>query len=199
MTALAAAFAAIDAANAADPVRVVWNGADHARARLHGERASYWLRRLGAVGGRASSDAVELAVRAHHLRRWALPRASYPEGRAGYHRWKKAQRDGLAASFDDVLAPLGIDAAVIARAAQLAQRVGLGSDAETQLVEDAACLVFCEVDLGDVLSQLGEDKTAEAIRRTLPKMSQTAIGLAPEATPAGAAFDLLVAVATGTR
>jgi hypothetical protein len=193
---LEAAFAAIDASNDVDPVRVVWNGADHARARLHGERASYWLRRLGAVDGAIASEAVQLAVRAHHLRRWAIPRSSYPEGRSGYHRWKKAQRDALAASFHEVLAPLGVDDAVIGRAAQLASRVGLGTDPETQLVEDAACLVFCEIDLADVLAQIGPDKTAEAIRKTLPKMSPAAIGLAPEATPPGPAFDLLVAIAT---
>jgi hypothetical protein len=46
-----------------------------------------------------------------------------------------------------------------------------------------------------VLAQIGPDKTAEAIRKTLPKMSAAAIGLGSEATPRGPAFDLLVAAA----
>ena len=43
----------------------------------------------GAVGDREHVRQFRCA-RAHHLRRWAIPRTDHPAGRAGYHRWRKA-------------------------------------------------------------------------------------------------------------
>ncbi len=193
IAALATAFTAIDEANEADPSRVEWQGRLLAKARLQGERATYWLDQLDPT----ASSAVQVAARAHHLRRFALPRSSQPDGRVGYRRWRAAQKTAVAEEIDALLRPLGIADATLTRAIALAQRVGLGTDPETQLVEDAACLVFCETDLIELLAKIGEDKTADAIRKTLPKMSAAAITLAPSATPDGPARSLLLRVATG--
>jgi hypothetical protein len=182
---LAEALAAIDAANDADPTRVVWQGVAVAKARLQGERASHWLARLAPD----APEAVQLAVRGHHLRRFAIPRTTYPDGRVGYLRWRAAQKAALAEAFTATLAPVGVDAATIAAAVRLAQRTGLGTDPETQLVEDAACLVFLETDLADLRARLGTDKTVEAIRKTLTKMSDRAVALAADAAPPGPALD----------
>jgi hypothetical protein len=186
---LATAFAALDDANGADPTLVQWRGALVPKARLQGERATFWLNRLAPD----ASVAVQLAARGHHLRRFALPRAQFDDGRVGYRRWRAAQKEALSSSLTEVLAPGGVEPAVIERAIQLAQREGLGADPETQLVEDAACLVFCETDLADLADRIGQAKTVEAIRKTLPKMSPAAIALAPEATPPGAAQVALTA------
>src|SRR3546814_2893114 len=35
-----------------------------------------------------ASEALQLAVRAQHIRRWTVPRASYPMDRPGYLRWR---------------------------------------------------------------------------------------------------------------
>lgn len=188
---LDAAFAAIDAANDADRTQVTWQGVLVAKARLQGERASHWLGRLATE----PAPAVQLAARGHHLRRFAIPRTTYPDGRVGYRRWRAAQKEALADALIEVLTPVGVDATTLARAIQLAQRAGLGSDPETQLVEDAACLVFLETDLADLLARLGTDKTVDAIRKTLPKMSEQAIALAAEAAPAGAALDAVLRAA----
>ena len=52
----------------------------------------------------APSDALRIAARAHHLRRWEVPRSSYPEGRAGYLRWRRDQKARHAREVADVLA-----------------------------------------------------------------------------------------------
>jgi len=190
---LDAAFAAIDAANNEDPVHIEWKGASVPKARLQGERATYWL-------GELTDDptpAVQLASRAHHLRRFAIPRATFPDGRVGYRRWRNAQKAAVADALADVLTPAGIDTVTVNRTIELAQRTDLGTDPETQLVEDVACLVFCETDLLELLERLGPEKTADAVRKTLPKMSAAAIALAPRATPEGEALDVLLAVANG--
>ena len=82
---LEATLAAIDTANADDPNRLVVRGVARPKALGEAELATEWVRQL--VPG--PSDELRVAVRAHHLRRWNVPRASYPDGRAGYLRWRR--------------------------------------------------------------------------------------------------------------
>jgi hypothetical protein len=191
--AVADAFAAIDAANAADPVALMWAGQPVPKALLQGQRATVWLARLDPE----ATIAAQLAARAHHLRRFAIPRATYPEGRPGYLRWRRDQKAAHAAALADLARPLGIAEPVIERAGELIIRKGLGTDPETQLIEDVACLVFCETDLDELLAKLGEEPTAAAIIKTAAKMSSAALALAPEAAPQGPGRTLLTSLLTG--
>ncbi len=190
---LARAYAAVDQANAEDPNVVGWDGGEVPKARLQGERATVWLDRLDP----SADDALRLAARAHHLRRFAIPRASYPEGRAGYLRWRRDQKTAHAAALTELLAPLGIPADVLDRAGELLKKVGLGSDPETQTHEDVVCLVFCETELDELLDKIGEEKTAAAVVKTAAKMSPAGLALAAEATPPGPGLDLLQRLLAG--
>jgi len=183
---------AIDAVNASDPNALDWNGESVPRSLLQGQRATTWLPQVFAT----PSTALWIAARAHHLARWSIARSSYPEGRAGYLRWRKASKKASADLLVTTLAPLGIAADVVSRAVDLIQRVGLGSDPEAQAAEDVACLVFLETDYVALLQRLGSESTASAVRKTLKKMSPTAIGLGVDATPAGPARELLLNVAS---
>jgi len=82
---LALAIAAIDAANAEDPNTLVYDDEVRPKELLHSQRASHWLGGLAPEAGAL----LQLAIRAHHLCRWSLPRAEYPMGRAGYHAWRR--------------------------------------------------------------------------------------------------------------
>ena len=162
--AVAVAQAAIDEANADDPRE--HDGVPLALAQ--GCMAEEWVVRLDPD----ASSALRLAARAHHLRRWALPRSEYPEGRAGYLRWRKAQRDRHAQDLAGILDAAGVDAAVSARAAQIVAKKGLGSDSEVQTFEDAVSLTFLETELHSVLGRLEDDaKAADIVAKTLAKMS----------------------------
>src|SRR5688572_18669971 len=81
---LARALAAVDAANADDPTTVEVEGRSVPRELIYGRRMSAWLERLAPD----ASEPLQVAVRAQHIQRWKIPRASYPEGRAGYRRWR---------------------------------------------------------------------------------------------------------------
>lgn len=156
--------AAIDAANAADPRS--HDGEPLALAQ--GRRAEEWVVRLDAE----ASDALRLAARAHHLRRWALPRSDYPEGRAGYLRWRRAQRERHARDLIGILDEARVDGSVVARAAQIVAKRGLGSDPEVQTFEDAVSLTFLETELRSVLDRLDDDtKAADIVAKTMAKMS----------------------------
>lgn len=168
---LRAAEAAIDAANADDPNSVTVRGSTEPLALVHGRLAAGWVRRLAPD----APDTVVLAARAHHLRRWEVPRSSYPEGRAGYLRWRRDQKRRHADDVEGLLRATGHDDDAIARVQALIRRERLGTDPETQLVEDAACLVFIETQLAEVADRFDRDHLLEVIRKTARKMSPTAL------------------------
>ena len=155
---------AIDRANADDPQR--WNGAPLAQAQ--GELAHGWVIRLDSD----ASVALQLAARAHHLRRWAVPRSSYPNGRAGYLRWRRDQKSRHASELRDVLQSAGMRPEVVDRATTIVAKVGLGSDREVQTFEDAVCLTFLQTQLEVTADRLDEERMVAVIAKTLTKMSE---------------------------
>jgi hypothetical protein len=171
---LARAFAAIDAANGADPARIVVRGEERPKELAHAELVTEWVRRLEPEAG----EALLLAARAHHLRRWTIPRGSYPEGRSGYLRWRKALHEQHAREVAEILAAVGYDDATIARVQDLVRKRRLGKDDEVQVLEDALCLVFAETQLQDLARRVETEKMVDVIRKTLAKMSPRAIDLA---------------------
>lgn len=188
---LSALYHAIDKVNAGDPNKLDWQGTSVPRSLLQGQRATSWLPKVTD----APSVALSIAARAHHLARWTIARSTYPDGRTGYLRWRKASKIKSAELLAQTLAPLGVATTVVSRAVDLVQRVGLGIDPEAQAAEDVACLVFLETDYVALLQRLGSKTTASAVRKTLKKMSPTAIGLGVDATPIGPGRDLLLEVA----
>lgn len=164
-------------------------------ALVHGELADEWVVRLH---GDDVSPLWRLAARAHHLRRWELPRSQYPEGKAGYHRWKRDQRARHAADVGALLSEHGFTAEETAVVQALVQREGLAAgNAGAQAVEDAACLVFIETQLASVAQQLERDHLIDVIRKTARKMSPAALG-AVASIPLGAAEQQLLADALST-
>src|SRR3954467_2976587 len=104
-----AAWAAIDAANREDPTLVSVRGQTGPKEILHARLVTAWVERLQPN----PSDPLLLAARGHHLRRWTVPRATYPEGRSGYLRWRKALHDQHAAELGALLHDAGFDEATI--------------------------------------------------------------------------------------
>jgi hypothetical protein len=171
----ASAIAMIDAAHAEDPQR---DAAGRPRELVYAERMSAWLARLAP----GASEALRLAVRCQHLRRWLIPRAGYPAGAAGYRRWRADEAASHAKLAAEILAVAGYDAATVARVQALVRKEGLKRDAEAQALEDAACLVFLEDELAAFAAKHDEAKLVPILRKTWAKMSpagrEAALGLA---------------------
>ena len=164
--AVAGARAEIDAANAADPR----SHDGMPLALVQGRRAEEWVVRLDP----GASDALRLAARAHHLRRWAVPRSDYPAGRTGYLQWRRSQGDRHAQDLAAILDRAGVESSVSARAAEIVAKRGLGSDLEVQTFEDAVSLTFLETELRPLADRLDDDaKVAGIVAKTLAKMSAT--------------------------
>jgi len=171
---LSRALAAIDAANAGDPNAIVVRGAQRPKELTHAELASAWIARLVPE----ASEALRLAARAHHVRRWEIPRSRFPADRAGYHRWRTTLQEHHARIAGEILREQGYDDATRARVQDLVRKRGLGRDPEVQTVEDALCLVFLETQLAEIASRMPDEKLVDVLRKTLRKMSPAAKGLA---------------------
>jgi Domain of unknown function (DUF4202) len=165
-----AAVAAIDQANAADPNIVEVRGHRVALALIHGQLAAEWIAQLVDD----PDEPLLLAARAHHLRRWELPRDSYPAGRPGYLRWRRDQKARHATDVAAILEPCGYDATEVERVQHLIRREPVDG---TQAVEDAACLVFIETQLASFAARTEHELTISVIRKTARKMSSAGLEL----------------------
>jgi hypothetical protein len=171
---LARALAAVDAANADDPETIEVRGEVRPKEQAHAELMTEWVSRLDPD----AVDAQMIAARAHHLRRWSIPRASYPDGRPGYLRWRTALKKQHAEEVGDILTQVGYEPDVIELVQHIVRKDGLKTDAMVQTHEDALCLVFLETQLLDLARDQGDDKTVDIIRKTVVKMSEQGIAAA---------------------
>jgi hypothetical protein len=166
----------IDAANAADPNSLEVNSQKRPLEVVHAERRTAWIRQL--VG--EASEALLLAARAQHIRRWEIPRDRYPRNRIGYLKWRTDLKKFHAEKTAEILAEVGYDEEMIARVKDLILKKHLKTDPEVQALEDALCLVFLEKQFSE-FAQKEADKIVDIVRKTWRKMSpqgqQLALGL----------------------
>ena len=162
------AFAAIDAANAADPNTIVYDGEEQPKELCHSRLATEWLEKLAPE----ASEAQKLAARAHHLRRWEIPRNSYPKDRAGYLRWRTELGRFHAEETAKLLENVGCGTEVIERVGAIIRKRNLRGDPEVQTHEDVLCLVFLSTQLDLLAADMETDKLIEVLAKSLNKMSE---------------------------
>ncbi len=167
---LEAALTAVDAANAEDPRTLLVRGSSRPWSLGEGELATMWLNELAPH----ASDELRIAVRAHHMRRWETPRDSYPEGRAGYLKWRKHLYDVAADHAATAMRVAGYDDESIARTADLMHKRSIKSDLDAQTYEDVLCLVFLESQFTDFAAKTDPEKLDNIVAKTLVKMSDQA-------------------------
>jgi hypothetical protein len=155
------ALAAIDAVHAEDPEQ---EGSEP-KELVYARRMSAWLGKLAPD----ASEPLRLAVRCQHLRRWAIARSDYPEGKIGYLRWRKEEALAHAALAGEILGRAGYDD--VKGVQSLIKKERIKHDPEAQLLEDTACLVFLEHELAAFAAKHPETKVVEILRKTWPKMS----------------------------
>jgi hypothetical protein len=170
MDAYARARELIDATHATDPKRA----ADGRPAELvYAERIEAWVVRLVPEAG----PLLRLAARCQHLERWSVPRTTFPEGKAGYHAWRRSLYVKQAARAKALLLEAGVSAAEADEAATWVSKTGLKTNAGTQALEDAACLVFLENEIEAFAAQHAEypaEKFTDILKKTWRKMSPAA-------------------------
>lgn len=164
---LAAAIAAIDAANAHDPNVIEADGQLEPAELIYGRRMSETLARLAPD----ASIPLRIAARGQHIERWTSPRKSYPDGRAGYLKWRKDLKDFHAGRVGDIMVGVGYGAEDIARVASLIRKERLKLDPEAQMLEDVVCVVFLEHYIGPFMAKTEQAKLPGILAKTWRKMS----------------------------
>ena len=159
------AIAQIDAAHAEDPEK---DASGEARELVYARRMSAWLEKLAPD----ASEALRLATRCQHLRRWAIPRSGFPEGKVGYLRWRKEESLAHAALAGEILGQAGYDAEV-KHVQSLIKKERIKHHPEAQLLEDVACLVFLEYEFAEFSAKHEQAKIIDILRKTWGKMSPT--------------------------
>ena len=161
------AIALIDAANAADPTLVEINGQQCPLAVVHAERRTTWVKTLI---GSAPSEALLLAAKGQHIKRWQIPRDRYPRNRVGYLQWRTDLKKFHADQTAQIMAEAGYALDQIERVKDLILKKQRKQDREAQALEDALCLVFLESQFSD-FAQKEADKISSIIQKTWQKMS----------------------------
>jgi len=163
-------FAAIDIANSQDPTLEEADGASHPVALLYGQRMSAWLEKLCPD----ASDALRLAVRAQHIRRWDIPRDSFPMDRTGYLMWRKRLYKYHAEVAEKILRDQGFDGDTIERVKFIIEKRQLNKDPDSQSLEDCACLVFLQYHFAAFAPAHEPEKLIPIVQKTWGKMSPKA-------------------------
>jgi hypothetical protein len=167
----------IDAAHAADPARTE----DGRAAELvYADRVESWVVRLIPD----ASPFLLLAARCQHLERWLTPRATFPEGKAGYLAWRRSLYVKQADRARELLLSAGVPATEADDVRTWVSKTGLKTNSGTQALEDAAVLVFLENEIAGFAAQHAgypREKFIDILRKTWRKLSpagqQAALGL----------------------
>ncbi len=164
------AITSIDEANGEDPNSEVVDGVAQPKELLYGIRMQKRVEELDPD----ASEALRIAARSQHIRRWEIPRGDYPMDRKGYLRWRTTLYTFHADRASELLRAVGYDDETIERVRTLLQKRNLRTDADVQTLEDAAALVFLVHHLDDFLKRddIGEEKAIGIIRKTWKKMTE---------------------------
>jgi len=166
----AEAIARFDAANAEDPNTESTGGVAAPKELVYARRMTAMLERYAPD----APEAVRLAVRCQHIRRWEIPRASYPRTPEGYQAWRARLLDHHAGLAAGTLRDAGYDESMIARIASIVRKERLKTNPEAQLLEDVAALVFLEHYVAGFVAghpEYAEAKLRDILQKTFRKMS----------------------------
>lgn len=163
-----------DLENSQDPNLEQVEGQLVPRELAYARWLSAWVLRLSPE----ASPALVLAARCQHLRRWTVPRASFPEGKAGYHRWRTHLRQFHAGAAGEILRSCGVEAGIASRVRSLNLKENFPADPEARTMEDALCLVFLERQFADLAARTERGTMVNALRKCWAKMTPKARDLA---------------------
>ena len=161
-----AALLRFDAENSRDPNLEE----SQPREKLYAQRLTNWVLRICPD----ASEELRLAARCQHIRRWEIPRGSYPMTRAGYLKWRADLKKFHAQQSGKILRETGYDEETIRRVQDLNLKKNVPDGPETRALEDALCLVFLEFQLADLAAKTAEDKTINALQKCWGKMTGAA-------------------------
>ncbi|MCX7168267.1 MAG: DUF4202 domain-containing protein [Rhodocyclales bacterium] len=163
------AIALFDAANAEDPNQ----DGGQPKELLYARRMTEMIGRYAPE----ASEVAQLAVRAQHIKRWTVPRSSYPMTKEGYYAWRTGLYKFHAETAGELMKQAGYDDAMIEPVKAAVGKRGLKVNPDTQMLEDVTDLVFIEhymLGFAGQHAEYSEEKWLDIVRKTWKKMSERA-------------------------
>ena len=164
------AIETFDQVNSLDPNSIEIEGKKKPHAFVYAIWLSEWITKLNPNAG----EELRLAARCQHLKRWEIPRSTYPEGLKGYNKWKKDLAVFHSEEAGKILKEVGYDDPVIERVKSINLKKNLKTDPEVQTMEDALCLVTLQHQIEGFSLKHDDEKMIGIIRKTWEKMSEFA-------------------------
>lgn len=154
---------AIDAANAKDPRE----DEGQPEALLYGQRMSSECDRLFPN----APDTLKIAARGQHVERWVLLRADYPEGRAGYLKWRRDLAAHHAKTVSGFMSEAGFGDDDREAVEKMLRKEGIKRDENVQALEDIICFVFLKWYFAPFAAKHPDEKVQSIVEKTARKMS----------------------------
>lgn len=147
---LTQALEKIDAAHSEDPNKIDINGESIPYELHYANKMTKFL----SLHTPEADEVVATAARAQHFRRWEVPRDSYPRTKPGYFAWRTFLKKRQAEQVKQLCLECGYSDNEAEKVAALIAKEGLKKgegqgDADAQVIEDVACLVFLDDQFDD--------------------------------------------------
>eukprot|EP00199_Chlamydomonas_sp_CCMP681_P005393 CAMPEP_0119101082 /NCGR_PEP_ID=MMETSP1180-20130426/218_1 /TAXON_ID=3052 ORGANISM="Chlamydomonas cf sp, Strain CCMP681" /NCGR_SAMPLE_ID=MMETSP1180 /ASSEMBLY_ACC=CAM_ASM_000741 /LENGTH=234 /DNA_ID=CAMNT_0007085131 /DNA_START=6 /DNA_END=710 /DNA_ORIENTATION=- len=171
-TKLQSVLASIDQLNSQDPRTVQVDGKPMPYELAYSRWLTEWAQKLTADGNPPASDEIVIVARGQHVQRWTSPRSSYPEGKAGYLKWREDLKHFHAKVVLGIMKEAGYSPESMAKVESIILKKNI-KEAENQIIEDALCLVFLERQLTEMRLKEPADLLVDILRKTWTrKMSE---------------------------
>jgi len=158
-----------DEANLRDPNKVTCEGVEYPHEYIYSRWLTQWVQKLAPD----ASEALLLAARCQHLKRWEIPRNTYPMNRPGYLKWRTDLKKFHAQQAAAILAQAGYAQPLIERVQALNLKQNIKHDPECQTLEDALCLVFLEHQFEAFMQKNNDEaKMIGILQKSWKKMSE---------------------------
>src|ERR1700740_3496536 len=113
------ALRCIDDAHTQDPNLIAVHNATQRPYEMHyAEKMTRYLEQYDP----SASETLRLAIRAQHLRRWEIPRSSYPQTKPGYFAWRTFLKKRQAEQAEKICLDCGYSADDAGRVAALIRK-----------------------------------------------------------------------------
>ena len=187
LTRFEATIKAIDMANSEDPNLILHEGKSMAGELLYSQRMTETLFKYD----QNPPEALQLAARGQHVKRWTIPRNEYPMDRKGYLQWRTKLKLMHANLVEKIMSDNGYETGIINQVKLLINKNKLKTDPPSQQLEDVVCLVFLKYYFSDFLQKHEEEKIISILQKTWGKMTEKGRSMAMEVEFEGKGKELI--------
>ena len=157
--------------NSKDPNKIEFEKQEFPREYIYSKWLSKWVHQLIPN----PSIALQLASYSQHLKRWEIPRDSFPKDRNGYLKWRTKLYKYHSDEVEKILKEEKVNDDLILEVKSIIEKKNSDTNKDVQLMEDALCLVTLEFQIEEFSKSYSDEKMKDILQKIIKKMSQKGI------------------------